>query len=102
MSADGKDLRFGVIGCGGMASQVHCPNMAAIPGAKTIAYCDIEEDKARALLKIYGGEYATTDAGKIMADRTIDGVLIQVGPHLHPQLVQAAALERFLLKYLTV
>ena len=24
------------IGCGGMASQVHCPNMAAIPGVKTV------------------------------------------------------------------
>jgi predicted dehydrogenase len=91
VSAAGKDLRFGVIGCGGMATQVHCPNMAAIPGAKTVAYCDVVEEKAKALLKAYGGEYATTDAGRIMADRTIDGVLIQVGPQSHPQLVQAAA-----------
>ncbi len=84
-------LRFGVIGCGGMAQQVHVPNMAAIDGAATVAYCDIDESKARALLNQHGGEYATTDAGAIFGDPRIDGVLIQVGPAQHPALVQAAA-----------
>ena len=84
-------LRFGVIGCGHMGTQVHCPNMAAIEGAKTVAYCDIVESKAQTLLEVYGGEYTTPDAGRIFADKSIHGVLIQVGPALHPQLVQAAA-----------
>ena len=74
-----------------MAAQVHCPNMAAIPGAKTVAYCDVDESKAKALLKAHGGEYTTTDAARVFSDPSIDGVLIQTGPAHHPKLVQAAA-----------
>lgn len=90
MEEKNKDLRFGVIGCGLIASRVHCPNMAVIPGARTVAYCDIDESKAEELLQKHGGEYTTTEAGKIFADKNIDGVLIQVGPTLHPAFVQAA------------
>lgn len=88
--ADG-DLRFGVIGCGGQATQVHVPNMAALDGAATVAYCDIDQARAEHLLNTYGGDYATTDAQRIIADNSIDAVLIQVGPRLHPTLVKAAA-----------
>jgi hypothetical protein len=42
MGKNAEELRFGVIGCGGMARQVHCPNLAAVPGARTVAYCDID------------------------------------------------------------
>lgn len=90
MTIDHTVLRFGVIGCGGMASQVHVPNMAAIEGARTVAYCDIDLGRAQALLTAHGGEYTTADAGVLFADRSIDGVLIQVGPGQHPALVQAA------------
>ncbi|OGG46117.1 MAG: hypothetical protein A3F84_26870 [Candidatus Handelsmanbacteria bacterium RIFCSPLOWO2_12_FULL_64_10] len=86
-----EELRFGVIGCGGMARQVHCPNVAAIPGARSVAYCDIDEGRARHLLETHGGDYATTDADRIFADGGLHGVLIQVGPKMHPRLVQAAA-----------
>ncbi|HUW30707.1 MAG TPA: Gfo/Idh/MocA family oxidoreductase [Planctomycetota bacterium] len=86
-----NELRFGVIGCGSMARDVHCPNMAAAGGARTMAYCDVQEDRARALLEQFGGEYATADAARVFADRSIDGVLIQIGPAVHPMMVQAAA-----------
>ena len=86
-----QELRFGVIGCGGMATQVHCPNMAAIDGACTVAYCDLEEDRARNLMETHGGEYTTTDPGRILGDENLHGVLIITGPHMHPRLVQAAA-----------
>jgi len=86
-----KELRFGVIGCGGMGAGVHTPNMAHVVGAKTVAYCDIVEDKAKALLAKFGGEYTTPDEKDIYADKTLDGVLIQVGPLDHPRMVQSAA-----------
>ena len=85
------ELRFGVIGCGGIASEVHCPNLAAIPGACTWAYCDLEESKAQCLLEVHGGAYFTADAERIIDDSNIDAVLIQTGPRMHPALVQAAA-----------
>ena len=86
-----EELRFGVIGCGGMASQVHCPNVAAIPGVCTWAYCDVEEDKAGRLLEAHGGEYTTKDADRIFNDPHLQGVLIMTGPQMHPDLVQGAA-----------
>ena len=91
MTGNHDDLRFGVIGCGHMATYVHCPNMADIPGAQTVAYCDLDESKAQALLDQFGGQYATTEANDIFADASIDGVLIQVGPSQHARLVQGAA-----------
>ena len=91
MSAQENELRFGVIGCGSMARTVHCPNMAAIPGARTVAYCDLDEERAAQLLERHGGDYATADAARVFGDDSIDGVLIQVGPQAHPQLVRAAA-----------
>jgi predicted dehydrogenase len=74
-----------------MASQVHCPNLAAIDGAQTVAYADIDRAKAESLLQRFGGEYATDDVDRVFHDETIDGVLIQVGERHHARLVQAAA-----------
>lgn len=91
MSQGSSDLRFGVIGCGGMGTNIHTPNMALIDGAATVAYCDMDKSRSENLLATYGGEYTTTDADRVFADDSIDGVLIQTGPLAHPQLVQAAA-----------
>lgn len=86
-----KKLRFGVIGCGLMAKLVHCPNMKAISGAETIAYCDIDQSKAAELRELFGGEYVTSSAEDLFADDSLDGVMIQIGPDHHPRLVQKAA-----------
>ena len=85
------ELRFATIGCGGMIETVHCPNMAAVQGAKLVAYCDLDEAKARKLRATFGGEYVTSDCKKVFADKGIDGVLIAIGPKAHPAMVRAAA-----------
>jgi predicted dehydrogenase len=90
-STNQKPLRFGVIGCGTMAASVHVPNMHALPGASTVAYCDLDEPKAKALLEKFGGEYTTSDYKRLLADPTLDGVLIQIGPKAHPKFVLEAA-----------
>ena len=84
------ELRFGVIGCGGMG-KLHCANAAFVPGMKTVAYCDADPARAEAFLKTYGGEYATADAERLFGDATLDGVLIQTGEVHHPKLVAGAA-----------
>ena len=55
MSEGSSDLRFAVIGCGGMGTNIHTPNMAMIDGAATVAYCDMDESRAENLLATYGG-----------------------------------------------
>ena len=72
--------------------QVHCPNLAAIPGAKTVAYCDLDEAKAQVLLK--GARRRVRDPGRRPHPQrsAIDAVLIQGRPGAHhPRPVQAAA-----------
>jgi len=86
-----NNLKFGVIGCGLMAKLVHCPNMKAISGVELTAYCDVEEEKAKELLAQFGGEYATAHAEQLFADESLDGLLIQVGPRHHAELVRKAA-----------
>jgi predicted dehydrogenase len=85
-----KVLRFGCIGCGGMGT-LHVRNSKFIPGFQVAAYADVEEAKAKKFLNDFGGEYATDRAEKIIEDRTLDGILLQIGPQWHPKLGIAAA-----------
>ncbi len=87
----GRPLKFGVIGCGLMAKLVHCPNMKAVPDIELVAYCDVDKSKADELLSLFGGEYTTTNSDDLFADERLDGVLIQVGPFHHSDLVRKAA-----------
>lgn len=91
MIKEEQQVRFGVIGCGAMPEQVHCANLAAIPGVRIAAFCDLEESKARKLSDVYGGEYVTTRMEEVFADQTIDAVTICAGPRFHAPIVQAAA-----------
>ena len=85
-----KELRVGVIGCGGQGT-LHCNNARYVPGVRTVAYCDADTPRAERFLQTYGGAYATGDAQRIIGDPDLDAVFIQTGPTHHPRLVAAAA-----------
>lgn len=84
-------INLGLIGCGGLARAAHCTSVAQIPDAQFLAYADIREEAAQACLKEFGGEYATSDAGKILADKRIDAVYICTRHDSHAPLAIAAA-----------
>jgi len=83
-------ISLGLIGCGGLAN-VHGECVAGIPEARFIAYADIREEAARAFLDKFGGEYATADVAKLLADDRIDAVYICTRHDSHAQLAIAAA-----------
>ena len=85
-----RELRFGVIGCGGMG-KLHCSNARYVPGMKTVAYCDVDPQRAEAFLTSFGGEYATSAPERLFEDSSLDGVMIQTGEVHHPRLVASAA-----------
>jgi predicted dehydrogenase len=85
-----KALRFGCIGCGSMGT-LHVLNARTVPGMEVVAYADVAEERATAFLDRYGGEYATAEPGRLIADDSLDGVLIQTGERHHPALGIAAA-----------
>ena len=47
-------VRLGIIGAGGMATNIHVPSIAEIEEAEIVAICDLFEDKAKSLAEKYG------------------------------------------------
>ena len=71
-----RDVRIGIIGCGGIANGKHMPSLAEIPNVKMVAFCDIVEEKAQAAAKKYGTPDAAvyTDYKDLLKDETIEVV----------------------------
>lgn len=85
-----KKLGLGLIGCGALG-KTHADCVAKIPEASFLAYADVSEAAAKACLDQYGGDYATTDAGRIFSDKNIDAVYICTRHDSHAALAVAAA-----------
>ena len=80
-----QKLRLGFIGCGNMAFR-HAANAARINGVELAAFCSRGGERAEQMRAEYGQGYATTDAEKVLTDKTIDGVFVITGG-----IVQSAA-----------
>jgi predicted dehydrogenase len=85
-----SELKFGLIGCGKLGA-IHAECVARIDGAKFAAYADISEEAAKSALDKFGGDYATTDVNKVLADDRIDAVYICTLHDSHAPLAIAAA-----------
>jgi len=53
-----KQIKVGIIGCGGIAEGKHLPSLAELDYVSVVAFCDIIEEKAQAMAKAYGAEGA--------------------------------------------
>jgi len=42
-----KELKVGIIGCGGIANGKHLPSLKKIESVQLVAFCDIEIEKAK-------------------------------------------------------
>ena len=83
-------LNFALIGCGAVG-RTHARCLADIDGASFVAYADVHEPAARAMLKEFGGRYATSDVNMILADDAIDAVYVCTRHDTHASLAVAAA-----------
>jgi myo-inositol 2-dehydrogenase/D-chiro-inositol 1-dehydrogenase len=88
------ELSVGLIGLGGKGRS-HAVNLAALPGVRIAALCDVESamiDQARRQLGAAGeASYGTTDAAGIFDDRNVDAVVISTQHDSHAPLTIAAA-----------
>ena len=80
-----KKLRVGIIGCGGIANGKHMPNIAKIPEAEMVAFCDIVVERAEKAAKEYGvpGAKVYEDYHELLADKTIDVVHVLTPNNMH-------------------
>ena len=82
-------MKAAVIGCGGAGSG-HARRAKDL-GLDVVGFCDEIEAKAAKLRNELGGSYATTDAGQIMRDDSVDLVVVATHHDAHHPLALAAA-----------
>lgn len=71
-----KELKVGLIGCGGFAKGMHIPILKKNPKYRIYAAMDINEKAAGEAAADTGAAYWTTDVDKLLADREVDVVFI--------------------------
>ena len=82
-------LRFGLLGTGRIG-RMHARNLAAHPSASLIGVYDIDvESRAEAARETASREFSSV--GELLADRSIDAVLIATSTDTHCELMQRAA-----------
>ena len=94
-------VRVGIVGCGkprnaegatgfGM-SRAHAGGYLRSPDAEIIALADIRQENAQAFQADFGGERIYTDYRQMLGEEDLDIVSISTWPHLHAEMVIAAA-----------
>jgi predicted dehydrogenase len=94
-------LRVGIIGCGrplhtqgstgyGM-SHSHAKGYEASPDCEIVALADIKLENARVFQEEHGGERVYEDYRKMLERERLDIVSVCTWPHLHAEMVTAAA-----------
>lgn len=90
-----KKLKFGIIGCGGIANTKHFPALAKLADKLDIvAFCDIDLERAEKAAKEFGVEGAliTTDYKEVVARKDID-VIHVLTPNISHSFITVDALE---------
>jgi len=82
-------VRLGLIGCGGMGSDL-ARHARQLDTASVVAVSDVDEERARRLGEELGAK-AFTDYNAMLALPELDAVLIASPPFLHRPMVEAAA-----------
>jgi predicted dehydrogenase len=92
MKVEGR-IGVGVIGAGGFAQGFHLPNLKTLAEQYSIVgISDVVGTVAKTAAGKFGGGYATTDYKELLADESIDLIVITTRHNLHAQLAIEAAL----------
>jgi len=75
-----KKMRLGVIGAGGMATNIHVPSIAEVENCEIVAVCDLYEEKAKALADKFGIPKTYALHHEMIEKEEMDGVVVLVNP----------------------
>ena len=75
-----KKIRLGVIGAGGMSTNIHVPSIMEIEGCEIVAVCDLYEDKAKALANKYGINKTYALHHEMLKNEELDAAIVLVNP----------------------
>lgn len=80
-------LKIGLLGAGRIG-RVHAINIAGHARSQLVAVSDVNKEAARSLADVYGAKTASSEA--ILADPSIDAVLIATSTDTHSDLIEKA------------
>ena len=83
-------INLGIIGCGWQTEQAHLPVLSRLPGIRPVAACDILTERLERVQRRFGIQRVTPDWTEIMADPSIDAILIATPADSHVYLAEAA------------
>ena len=89
MTDDHAPFRMAIIGAGIFAEANHYPSLShhALDGVvERVAVCDLERSRAETMADRYGWGSVYTDAARMLASETLDGVIVCAGGPSHPGL----------------
>ena len=82
-TASGRPITFGIIGAGGIASKLHLPQLAGVPGARVKRLSGRTPARLETLARRFGVPHWSRDHQDILADPEIDAVVIALPHPLH-------------------
>lgn len=86
-----EPVRFGVIGCGGWARNVHLPNLRLLPDATVCALSSRTGKNLRLAADLCSGQPARySDWRELLADESVEAVIICTSNQTHADLAVAA------------
>ena len=83
-------VKWGVIGCGGIADRRTIPGMMLANNAELVAVMDANMEAAERVKEKYGAKYAYNDMNELLAIDEIDAVYIASPVFCHKEQVEAA------------
>jgi predicted dehydrogenase len=76
-------LKIGIIGAGGIAHKLHMPQLTAIPDVQVTHLAGREEHRLQNFAERYAIPHTTTDYEELLADDSLDGIVVAVPHPLH-------------------
>ena len=86
-----KKIRFGIIGCGGIAHDAHLPSIKEIANAEVVALSRRTGTEAKRIAEEFGVKGWYTDNNRIIEHDDIDAVMICTPPNSHGELTVSCA-----------
>src|SRR5262249_52339712 len=78
-----RQIRFGIIGCGGIANGVHMKDLSQIPEAKLVAGADIRPAGGKAVAGKWGAGGSYGEYPKLLARDDVDAVIVATHHETH-------------------